>query len=155
MGKRGTKPRPTYLKIVAGNPGRRELNMDEPIPEGDLSSAPDWMTPSQKEGWDFAIKHAPPGLLKQLDQSVLAVWVIAEDTHRQAAIRVARTGLLVKTPNTNEPVQSPYLPIQNKQAMIMLKAAAEMGFTPSSRSQISVQAPRGNAFSNNGRRNPL
>jgi phage terminase small subunit len=36
------------------------------------------------------------------------------------------------------PVQSPYLSIINKQAQIMVKAAAEMGFTPSSRSRISV-----------------
>jgi P27 family predicted phage terminase small subunit len=140
------------LKLVAGNPGGRALNMSEPQPQGDLKEAPAWMSPSQREGWNFAIEHAPPGLLKQLDRSVLTAWVIAEDTHRQAAQRVAATGLLVKTPNTGEPIQSPYLAIQNKQALIMMKAAAEMGFTPSSRSQISVQAPRGNAFANNGRR---
>jgi phage terminase small subunit len=36
------------------------------------------------------------------------------------------------------PVQSPYLSILNKQAMIMLKAASEMGFTPASRSRVEV-----------------
>lgn len=152
MGKRGTKPRPTVLKLVAGNPGRRELNMNEPQPQGDLKDAPTWMTPAQREGWDYAIEHSPPGLLKHLDRSVLAIWVIAEDTHRQAALKVSATGLLVKAPLTEQPMQSPYLAIQNKQALIMMKAAAELGFTPSSRSQISVQAPRGNAFANNGRR---
>ena len=35
-------------------------------------------------------------------------------------------------------MQSPYLPIVNKQAQIMLKSAAELGFTPVSRSRVSV-----------------
>jgi phage terminase small subunit len=33
---------------------------------------------------------------------------------------------------------SPYLQIINKQSEIMIRAAAELGFTPSSRSRISV-----------------
>jgi phage terminase small subunit len=34
----------------------------------------------------------------------------------------------------------------------MIKAAAELGFTPSSRSQIQVAPSSTNAFANNGRR---
>jgi P27 family predicted phage terminase small subunit len=150
--KRGTKPKPTYLKLLAGNPGEHKLNDSEPLPVGDLSVAPAWLTPSQKEGWDYAILHAPNGLLKHLDASVLAIWVIAEDTHRHAAEKLAQTGMLVKAPVTGLPIQSPYLPIVNKQALIMLRAAAELGFTPSSRSQIHMDNSGGNAFSNNGRR---
>jgi len=36
------------------------------------------------------------------------------------------------------PMQSPYLAIANKQAQIMTKAATEMGFTPASRSRVSL-----------------
>jgi P27 family predicted phage terminase small subunit len=150
--KRGTKPRPSYLKVVSGNPGKRPLNQNEPQPVGDLKEAPAWFTPSQREGWDYAIEHAPAGLLKFIDRSVLAVWVVAEDMHRQASERLTATGMLVKAPHTGVPLQSPYMAIVNKQANIMLKAAAELGFTPSSRSTISVTPQRGNAFSNNGRR---
>jgi hypothetical protein len=39
-----------------------------------------------------------------------------------------------------KPLQSPYLAILNKQAQIMLKAAAELGFSPSSRSRVQVTA---------------
>lgn len=150
--KRGTKPVPTYLRIINGNPREHALNENEPKPEGELAEAPAWLSPSQREGWDYAIAHSPPGLLKKLDRSVLAIWVVAEDMHREAAEKIARHGMLVKAPNTGLPIQSPYMPIKNKQAAIMLKAAAELGFTPSSRSQISVETPRGNAFANNGRR---
>lgn len=152
--KPGTKPKPSHLRMIQGNPGGQPFNREEPIPAGDLQEPPEWITDSQKEGWRYAIQHAPRGLLKLLDRSALTVWVIAEDTHRQASIQVAKTGFLIKAPNTGVPMQSPYLAIQNKQAFLMMKAAAELGFTPSSRSQIHVDTSKGNAFSNNGRRLP-
>jgi hypothetical protein len=37
-----------------------------------------------------------------------------------------------KAPMTKQPIQSPYLPIINRQGLIMLKAASELGFTPAS-----------------------
>jgi hypothetical protein len=40
-------------------------------------------------------------------------------------------GILTKTHSTGAPMQSPYLPIVNKQAQIMLRAAEQLGFTPS------------------------
>src|SRR5690606_35140470 len=126
------------LKVISGNPGKRRLNRNEPKPEGDLDAPPDWMTEAQKAGWRHAVRHAPSGLLKQLDGSVLAVWVVAEDLHRQACEQVARFGLLTKAPHSGQPQQSPYLPVVNRQAQIMLKAAAELGFSPASRSRVSL-----------------
>lgn len=40
----GRPPKPTRLKILAGNPGKRELNPDEPDPVllEDLT-APEWL----------------------------------------------------------------------------------------------------------------
>jgi P27 family predicted phage terminase small subunit len=135
---RGRKPIPTHTKELMGNPGKRALNRNEPKPEGDLYAAPGWMSDSQREGWAYAITHAPAGLLKQLDRSILAIWVVAEDLHREAAEKVAQYGLLTKSPNAGLPLQSPYLAILNKQAQIMLKAGAELGFSPSSRSRVQV-----------------
>ena len=135
---RGRRPKPTLLKEIEGNPGKRALNKSEPQPEGDLYAAPTWMTDTQREGWGFAITHAPYGLLKQLDRSVLAIWVVAEDLHREAAEKIAQYGLLTKSPNAGLPLQSPYLAILNKQAQIMLKAGAELGFSPSSRTRVQI-----------------
>ena len=101
---RGRKPVPTHLKVVRGNPGKRRLNKSEPLPIGDLSDA-------------------PRGLLKKLDRSVLVAWVVAEDLHRRSSEMVEKFVMLSKTPNTGVPMQSPYLPVLDKQAQIMLKAA--------------------------------
>ena len=135
---RGRKPTPTHLKELHGNPSKLPLNKREPRPEGELYAAPEWMSPSQREGWAYAITCSPHGLLKCLDRSVLAIWVVAEDLHREAAEKIAQFGLLTKSPNAGLPLQSPYLAILNKQAQIMLKAAAELGFSPSSRSRVQV-----------------
>jgi len=139
----GPKPKPTHLKLIEGNRGRQKLNKSEPVPIGELKTPPDWLTDEQKAGWQYAIKHAPLGLLKKLDRSALAVWVVAEDLHRQASERVNLTGLITRSPVQGVYVQNPYLPIINKQAMIMLRAADHLGFTPTSRSRIQVSGEGG------------
>lgn len=150
--KPGRRPKPTHLKLVAGNPGRRALNDNEPEPEGDLVQPPAWFTDKQKDAWRYAIEHAPRGLLKHIDSDLLSIWVCAKVLHQEANEKVSRHGMIVKAPNTGVPMQNPYLAIVNKQSAIMMKAAAELGFTPSSRSQIAVTPKKRNAFSNNGRR---
>ena len=139
---KGRKPVPTHLKVVRGNPGKRGLNKSEPLPIGDLSDAPEWMPEQQKLGWAYAIENAPRGLLKKLDRSVLIAWVVAEDLHRRSSEMVEKFGMLTKTPNTGVPMQSPYLPVLNKQAQIMLKAAEQLGFSPASRSRVQVAEDR-------------
>lgn len=139
---RGRKPEPTHLKLVRGVRSSR-INKKEPKANGDLREPPEWMSESQKNGWNYAIEHAPQSLLKKLDRSILAVWVVAEDLHREASQKVQQFGLLTKAPNTNLPIQSPYLPVVNKQATLMLKAASELGFTPSSRSRIVIEDAEG------------
>ena len=118
------------------------------MPTGDLVDPPDWMSESQKAGWNYAIANAPRGLLKKLDRSVLTAWVVAEDLHRRASEQVDKFGILTKAPHTGQPMQSPFLPVVNKQAMIMLKAAELLGFTPASRTRVQVDISGGSGTYN-------
>ena len=132
----GRKPKPTWLKVVNGNPGRRRLNGNEPKPVGDLKDPPEWLTDRQKEGWKYALDHAPAHLLKKIDASLLVAWVVAQDVHRQAAEIIAAEGI---TSSTRDGVkQNPAVLALGTQAGVMMKAAAEMGFTPSSRARITI-----------------
>jgi phage terminase small subunit len=48
----------------------------EPVPEGDLSpEPPPWFSEGQRESWNHAIRHAPRGLLKEIDGTVLALCI--------------------------------------------------------------------------------
>ena len=51
MATRGRKPKPTALKLLEGNPGKRPLNDREPVPlKGDIK-CPDWLLPEAKKEW--------------------------------------------------------------------------------------------------------
>jgi P27 family predicted phage terminase small subunit len=131
-------PVPTHLKIIRGNPGKRKINKNEPKPVGDLKDAPAHFDEELREVWDYAIENSPPGLLKKVDSAVLETWVTAHVLHRKAVAEVRKFGMLMKAPNTGAPIQSPWLPVVNKQALIMLRAVDHLGFSPASRTRIAL-----------------
>ena len=148
---RGRKPKPTSLKLINMSHNIRKDSGSEPQPEGDLCAPPEDLSEKQKVLWRHAIEHAPRGLLRHLDAQMLAIWVIAADMHHEAMLQVQKYGMVVKSPTQGVPVQSPYLPIINRQAEIMLRAASELGFSPTSRSRITLTdaGKKENRFSNN------
>lgn len=149
----GRKSTPTVLKDLHGNPGRRPNSEHEPEGVGDLWSPPSWFDGEQREQWHYAIDHAPPGLLTGTDREVLAIWCVACVEHAKAAQEVRKLGQVVKTKDGNA-IQNPFLPIVNKQAIIMLKAGGEMGFSPSARASLGAAAPEfsnGPTFGGRGR----
>ena len=133
----GRKSKPMQLKLIQGTFRKDRSNEREPLPSGNLSAAPEHVSDEQRAVWDYAISHAPKGLLKNLDFSVLEVWVTACVFYREAVKKLAIAGQVIKTPS-GYPVVNPYMSNMNKQSQTMLKAAAEMGFTPASRSRIVV-----------------
>jgi P27 family predicted phage terminase small subunit len=136
---RGRKPKPTWLKIIGGNPGGRPLNPHEPVPKDPLTDAPTDFSDAQKAIWDHAMKAAPPGLLTELDRHMLVNYCVAADLHHQARLKIQQFGPIIKAPQSGVPMQSPYMAVLNKQAQIMQKCMSEMGFTPSSRSRVKVE----------------
>lgn len=133
----GRKPKPTHMKRLQGNPGKRPLNAREPKPNGNLKAPPSHFSVEQIAVWNYAIENAPPGLLKNLDLSTLEVWTTACVLHREAMELVRKDGLVVTAPS-GYLMANPALSSLNTQAGIMLKSAGELGFTPSSRSRISI-----------------
>jgi len=136
---KGRKPKPTQLKALHGSD--QPVNPLEPIAVGDLTDEitepPDHFTPEQRDIWALALEHSPPGMLKRIDAAALEIWCTALSIHRRASRQLAR-GLVIVAPNTKVAMQTPYLAIVNRQALIMLRAAEQLGFTPVSRPRISV-----------------
>ena len=52
MAVRGRKPKPSHLKLVTGNPGKRAINTQEPAPEGILPAPPPELTAEARGEWD-------------------------------------------------------------------------------------------------------
>ena len=139
MAKRGPKSTPMVLTALHGNPHDHALPTDVPDGRGDLWQAPEWFDELQRAQWDYALEHAPLGLLTGTDREVLVVWCVASVEHARAAQEVRRLGQVVKTKEGNA-IQNPFLPIVNRQALIMMRAGAEMGFSPASRVSLGTPA---------------
>lgn len=48
---RGRKPKPSHLKVVTGNPGRRPMNEDEPKPKIQIPDPPPHLSADAKKAW--------------------------------------------------------------------------------------------------------
>jgi len=138
MSPRGRKPKPTRLKILEGNPGKRPLNLNEPQCEEGIPECPEFLCTEAKQEWNLlAPMLHNSGLLTKLDRNALAAlcqvwarWLKAEEL-------LKKHGLLVKSPN-NFLMQNPALAIANKSLEQMRLLLTEFGLTPSSRSRIPV-----------------
>jgi P27 family predicted phage terminase small subunit len=140
---RGRRPKPTRLKLLTGNPGKRPLNEDEPMPEPATPECPAVLSPVAKQEWDRLIGELGKlRILTVLDRAALATYCGAYALWAEAMEQLQKFGTMVKSPS-GYPQQSPYLAVANRQAEIMLRIASEFGFTPASRSRIAV--PKENA----------
>lgn len=135
---RGRRPKPTRMKLLTGNPGKRPMNMHEPRPEPVVPDCPAELGPVARREWDrLASELGKLKLLTQLDRAALAAYCGAYALWAEATEAIQKFGTMVKSPS-GFPIQSPYVSIANRQAEIMMRIASEFGFTPASRSRIST-----------------
>ncbi len=135
---RGRKPKPTRLKVITGNPGKRPLNLDEPTPEPAIPDCPPELSPAAQTEWQrLAGELGKLRVLTNLDRGALAAYCSAYALWAEAVEAIQKFGVMVKSP-TGFPIQSPYVSIANRQAEIMLRISSEFGFTPASRGRISM-----------------
>jgi P27 family predicted phage terminase small subunit len=139
---RGRRPKPTRLKLLTGNPGKRPLNEREPEPEPSVPDCPPELGAVARREWDrLVVELGKLRILTNLDRAALASYCGAYALWAEAMEQIQKYGAMVKSPS-GYPQQSPYLAIANRQAEIMMRIASEFGFTPASRSRIS--APKEN-----------
>lgn len=150
---RGMKPKPTALKLIDGNPGKRRLP-NEPKPTvGELPGPPDFLSEDGRIEWErIAVELYRLGLLTTCDQNTLAAYCQAYGRWMQAERALARmaerdlqnSALLTQTSNGNV-IQNPLVGIANKAASDMMRYASEFGLTPVARARLDVgpgEAPR-------------
>jgi P27 family predicted phage terminase small subunit len=168
----GRPPKPTALKLVSGNPGKRSLNKQEPDPTylQDLT-APNWLDPAATAVWnEIAPKLSRAKLLTEVDVQLLAMGCVAVAQYRQAAGRASAqlvTGGEKPIPDApaidNAGAEAegkpdvagkvkgeainPWLVVQSMSFKQALAVFREFGMSPAARTRISLQ-PQGDLFSN-------
>lgn len=138
----GSKPKPALVRMLRG-PSTPPRAVEEIVPDKDLEdkTPPADLSPDQKLIWIETLADAPTGLLKNLDRSVFRAWVVAVDTHIRASKKL-QVSLVVTTKKGNI-IQSPYVGVMNRAALIMSKLTEQLGFSPTGRARIAAEQSKG------------
>jgi P27 family predicted phage terminase small subunit len=138
---RGRKPKPSAIKELAGNPGKRPLNMAEPVPPPGVPESPMELSPEAQAEWNrICPLLIQMGVLSTVDTTALAAYCECFAQSVSATRIVRKVGAVIKTP-TGYPIQSPYVSVASKALEQMRKLLTEFGMTPSSRSRINATPP--------------
>lgn len=140
----GRKRKPTALKKLEGNPGKRPLNQHEPKYDG-LPEMPDWLSSAAKKEWSNIVpKLGAVGLLQSVDMAMLVgycqawgVYVEAEKT----LMETGRTFVYTKYDKNGNVVSEyqqirPEVTISNNAMNHIIKFCQEFGLSPSSRVRL-------------------
>ena len=139
MPQRGRKPKPTALKILEGNPGRRPLNENEPQFPTDGVECPEWMSVEGRQEWArVAPMLRSMGLLTAADTMALAGYCQAYARWREAEDFISVHGSVVRTPS-GYVQQVPQVSIAQTNLKIMKDFMSEFGMTPASRSRLNIE----------------
>lgn len=136
----GRKPKPTHLKLLAGNPGHRRINTDEPRPDAldEIPDPPSILTGEARVEWSRIVpKLQKSGLLTEVDIAAIAAYCQAYGRWVEAESYVAKQGAVLLSP-TNFPIQNPYLAVANRAMEQMRQFMVEFGMTPSARVRVKA-----------------
>jgi len=140
----GRPAKPTALKKLAGNPGKRKLNAREP----EFRSAPDgFQAPRGMKGealafWD---RHygmlQKSGVLKESDLPAFEVMCSAWGKYKEADVETSKPGGLIQETESGYQAPSGWVVLRGKFYLEWAKLAEHFGLTPSSRSKMKAEAP--------------
>ena len=143
MATRGRKPKPTAIKLLEGNPGRRPLNEHEPVPPKATIKCPAWLEPEAKKEWKrLAPALESMGVLTSVDISAFAGYCQAYARWKEAEEFISQHGSIFQTPS-GYVQQVPQVSIAQQNLKIMQSFCTEFGLTPATRSRIAANGNEG------------
>jgi P27 family predicted phage terminase small subunit len=138
----GPKPKPTKLKVLEGNPGRRRLPKGEPQPRIGAPKAPTWLDPIARREWSRVVPELEAiGLLTQVDGFVLEAYCQCYSRWVQAEEVITRLGVVYqpsKKADSKYLQQLPHVSIAQRYLAEARAFAEQLGLSPSARSRIDV-----------------
>lgn len=146
MGKRGPKKLPTILQLLRGNPGKRALNKNEPLPSTDNISPPVYLTGAPLAKWNQLVPSMiATGVMTNADVDAIARYCMAHEQWVKCATNVKAgldqipvyddAGKIIMIRSTPDAI------MVHKYYSHLLRIEQEFGMTASSRSAIVVKKP--------------
>jgi len=138
---RGRKPKPSALKELEGNPGKRAVNDQEPKPDVAIPECPTHLNGAARTEWKRITKelHALK-LIAKIDRAALAICCTAWADYVKAC-NILRVQGEVIISDQGGLYQNPWVAIKKRSMDQVMKFYAEFGMSPSSRTRLKVETP--------------
>lgn len=136
----GRRPKPTALKLVTGNAGKRAINKKEPKPRREIPSCPAHLEDSGKVAWGrLSVLLDRMGVLTEADSAALERLCDCYTDILECRALIERDGRTYKVKT-----QTGEILIKGNPAVAQLRAAdsqfksylVEFGLTPAARSKV-------------------
>ena len=143
MGRRGPPPKPTALRLLQGNPGRRPINPREPEPRKSVPRCPSWLDEEAKECWKRLVPELKRmGVLSCVDADALAAYCDSWSRWKRAVLFLQKNGDVYTVKDGAGKVkyiqQLPQVAIARNLLIALNRYQQEFGLTPASRSRLVV-----------------
>lgn len=139
---RGRKPKPTELKKLSGNPGKRKLPEHEPALPIEAPDMPAWLDDEAQAEWNRIIPLLQEmRILTKAYRAALAAYCETWSTYVRAAESVMETGGEIVRSPSGFPIQNPYASVRNTAKKQLMLIAAEFGLTASAKPRVKAEAP--------------
>jgi P27 family predicted phage terminase small subunit len=116
----GRKPKPTALKKLEGNPGKRKLNTKEPMPGKGMPDCPKWLLPEAKMEWErLCVKLSEMGVLTEIDMAAFAAYCQSYARWKEAQQHIDSEGSIFETDKGYQQ-QTPWVGIANTNQKLMM-----------------------------------
>ena len=145
MGKRGPNKKPTALKAIEGNRGKKPLPQNEPKPPPvvEMPDPPEWMSSEGKKMWE---KRAPMlqrlGLLTEADLESFTMLCQSYAEWVEAVKYIKKHGKYYTYTNkagAKNQIERPANKLLDKAYQRYKSMCTEFGMTPSSKSGIEIE----------------
>lgn len=154
MGQRGPKPTPPALKLIAGNPGKRPIDLDAGVnPPVAVPAAPAFLNKPGRAEWKRITGELEPlGLVTQLDRAKLANYCHAFGRLVEVATRIKElqakaaaegtdilAALVQRSPNGYDQVSALQI-LEARYMEAVHKYGADFGLSPADRARVTPSA---------------
>lgn len=137
MGRRGPAPKPTSLRVLEGNPGKRPLPAGEPKPRVGVGECPGWLSDVAKGKWAELVPELERlGLLTVIDGDALASYCETYAEWRRSVEFLRENGTVYES--ARGLIARPEVGISQRARTLMRQYAQEFGLTPSARVRLGT-----------------
>ena len=137
---KGRKPKPSHLKLISGNPGKRTIPANPQPQPMSFDEPPKWVGKYGQEIWNArAPELVELGILTKADRPMFEILCCTWNMFREALEILNRDGLTT-VDERGLPRKNPIWTLYNSAAKDFSKLAQEFGITPVSRQRLDVRA---------------